>query len=186
MPAVAAFDRWFILINKTVLVLLMMSMTVLVFGNVVGRYGFGVSYGWAEELSRFAMIWTAFLGIGLALRYGQLAAVEMLHFMVPARAARLLRLVVAAAMAAFLLAVLILGAQFAAFSWELRTPVLQWPRGIPYLAVPVGAALALVHLGICLPRFLAGQVIELEDPDIDDPPPGGGSGQVPPGTATNA
>ncbi|HUE46995.1 MAG TPA: TRAP transporter small permease [Aestuariivirgaceae bacterium] len=164
---VKAFDRWLITTNKLALVFLMTVMTVLVFGNVVGRYVFGVSFGWAEELSRFAMIWIAFLGVGLALRYGQLAAVEALQGVLPERARLRVRILVAGVTAAFLIALVILGAQFVAFSWGLRTPVLQMPRGLPYLAVPVGAFLALLHLAVCLPGFVRGETLAMADAEQD-------------------
>ncbi|MDQ0314522.1 TRAP transporter small permease [Amorphus orientalis] len=168
----SAFDHWFTAANKAILVFLMSAMTVLVFGNVVGRYGFGVSFGWADELSRFAMIWTAFLGVGLALRYGQLAAVEVVQLMLPESGARAMRISVAAVMAAFLVALVILGTQFTLFSWNLRTPVLQIPRGIPYLAVPIGAALGLIHLTLSLSHFLSGEDAALDgfDPNAIELP----------------
>jgi len=169
MAGVNAFDHWFTAANKVILVFLMSAMTVLVFGNVVGRYVFGVSFGWAEELSRFAMIWAAFLGVGLALRYGQLAAVEMVQFMLPETGARAMRLGVVLVIVAFLLALVVLGLQFSVFSWKLRTPVLQIPRGLPYLAVPLGAFFALIHLALSLRSFLSGNMLALEDFEADEP-----------------
>lgn len=167
MAKVETFDRWFIATNKAILVFLMTTMTVLVFGNVVGRYLFGISFGWAEELSRFAMIWIAFLGVGLALRYGLLAAVEAIQGVLPQPAKQRMRVVVAGVIAAFLVALVILGSQFVAFSWGLRTPVLQIPRGLPYAAVPIGACLALLHLAVCLPSFIRGETLMMKDVEQD-------------------
>lgn len=164
---VDSFDRWFLKLNKALLVFLMAAMTGLVFANVVARYGFGTSFGWAEELSRFAMIWVAFLGAGLALRHGQLVAVEALGGVLPEHVGRTLRWAVVGAVATFLVALVILGLQFVEFSWKNRTPVLQISRGIPYLAVPLGAAFALIHLAVAARRVLRGEWLALEELDPD-------------------
>ncbi|MEN9892572.1 MAG: 2,3-diketo-L-gulonate transporter small permease protein YiaM [Pseudomonadota bacterium] len=50
------------------LVLLLTAMVVMVFGNVVLRYGFNTGIDFSEELSRFAFIWITFLGAIIALR----------------------------------------------------------------------------------------------------------------------
>jgi TRAP-type transport system small permease protein len=43
-------------------------IVVLVFSNVVGRYGFGSGFAGAEEVSRLLFVWLVFLGAILALR----------------------------------------------------------------------------------------------------------------------
>lgn len=147
----------------------MMAMTALVFANVVARYGFGASLIWAEELSRFAMIWTAFLGAGLAMRHGQLVAVDLVQDLAAPSVRHALRIAVALAMAGFLVALIVLGVQFVEFSWGNRTAVLRLPKGIPYLAVPIGAGLALLHLVLQLPGFLRRDWLALEELDRDAP-----------------
>lgn len=47
------------------------SMVVLIFGNVVLRYGFGSGLAFSEELARYAFIWMTFLGAVAALREGE-------------------------------------------------------------------------------------------------------------------
>jgi TRAP-type C4-dicarboxylate transport system permease small subunit len=139
----------------------------MVFINVVGRYGFGFSFGWADELSRFAMIWTAFLGAGLALRYGQLVAVEALQSLLPRHMEIAVRAVSALIIAGFLLALLILGILFMEFSWDNRTPVLRVSRALPYLAIPLGATMALIHLGFGFLAYLRQDWLLLEELDPD-------------------
>jgi TRAP-type C4-dicarboxylate transport system permease small subunit len=53
---------------EAVLVLLMVSMVLMVFGNVVLRYGFNSGITFSEELSRWAFVWMVFLGAIVALR----------------------------------------------------------------------------------------------------------------------
>ncbi len=53
---------------EIVLVALLACMVVMVFGNVVLRYGFNSGLTLSEELSRFAFIWLAFLGTVVGVR----------------------------------------------------------------------------------------------------------------------
>ena len=56
----AKFDRGFLWLNRVLLMALLALMSVLVFANVVLRYTTGDSIVWAEELSRYLMIWLTF------------------------------------------------------------------------------------------------------------------------------
>lgn len=51
-----------------IVVLLLAGMTVMVFANVVLRYGFGSGIDVSEELSRFFFVWLIFLGSISAMR----------------------------------------------------------------------------------------------------------------------
>lgn len=155
-PVLPAWERWFLQANRWALVLLFGAMSALVIANVIARYAFSFSFTWAEEVSRYTMIWASFLGLGPALRVGGHIAVESLPNALPAAAARVLRAVLVAIMAVTLAVVLWLGWQYALFGWEQESPVLNWSLGQIYLAIPVGAALALVHLALVARSWISG------------------------------
>ncbi|EBA06908.1 TRAP transporter small permease [Sagittula stellata] len=54
---------------EVLLVLLLAGMTIMVFANVVLRYGFGSGIDISEELSRFFFVWLIFLGAIVAMRH---------------------------------------------------------------------------------------------------------------------
>lgn len=60
-------DGYFVAI-KAVMALLLAAMVVLVFGNVVLRYGFNSGIAVSEELSRWLFVWMVFLGAIVGLR----------------------------------------------------------------------------------------------------------------------
>lgn len=60
-------DLYFKLL-KLLIVLCMVAMVVLVFGNVVLRYAFNSGISVSEELSRWFFVWMIFLGALVALR----------------------------------------------------------------------------------------------------------------------
>lgn len=51
-----------------VIVIALASMVVMVFGNVVLRYGFNSGIAISEELSRFFFVWLSFIGAVIAFR----------------------------------------------------------------------------------------------------------------------
>lgn len=145
----SAFDRLdnlFVALNKLIVALLLAVMVVLVFGNVVLRYGFSASIGWVEELSRYMMVWLAWLAIGLAYRSGAHIALDFLENALPEAAARALRAFTLVTMIGFFGALIYLGGQYAIFSWGDETPMLRLPFGLIRLAIPVGSAVMLLHL----------------------------------------
>ncbi len=152
--AEAAFVRG----NEVVVVLMGAVMVVLVVANVFCRYVLGFSVIWAEEVSQYLMVWIAFLGAGLALRQGRHVAVEMLQDWLPTAPRRNLRWGVLIAVFAFLVTTLVLGLDFAWFARGMETPVLNIPLALPYLAVPIGALLAAIHLLLIARDYAAGRL----------------------------
>lgn len=64
---------WFYRFLNVLLVLLLSSMVVMVFGNVVLRYAFNSGWSVSEELSRFFFVWLTFIGAIVAFReYGHM------------------------------------------------------------------------------------------------------------------
>ena len=62
------FTDGFFRLAEALLVLMLGAMVVMVFGNVVLRYGFNSGLDFSEELSRFFFIWITFLGAIIAMR----------------------------------------------------------------------------------------------------------------------
>jgi len=58
-------------------------IVVLVFSNVVARYGFGSGFAGAEELSLLLFLWLVFLGSVLALRQHAHLGMELLQALLP-------------------------------------------------------------------------------------------------------
>lgn len=67
----AALADYYFRFLKFILVVLLAAMVIMVFGNVVLRYGFNSGISVSEELSRWAFVWLTFLGAVVALRERQ-------------------------------------------------------------------------------------------------------------------
>jgi TRAP-type C4-dicarboxylate transport system permease small subunit len=74
---------------KGVIALCLAVMVVLVFGNVVLRYGFNSGITVSEELSRWLLVWLTFLGAIIAVREHAHLGVDTLVRMLPAGGKRI-------------------------------------------------------------------------------------------------
>ena len=138
-------ERVLVRVNQALIVLMMMTMATLVFTNVVSRYLFAHSLNWSEEIARYLMIWITYLGAGLAMRNGQHVAIEFGQAALPKALHPWIRGLVAATILVFLGVITVAGIQFTEFAWRQRTPVMQWPMGAVYLAIPIGSLLFALH-----------------------------------------
>jgi TRAP-type transport system small permease protein len=138
-------DKGLQALNALVLCAMLLGMLACVFANVVSRYLFAVSFAWAEEAARFMMIWTVFLGAGLALRHGLHVAVTLLPDAVPPLRRPLFWISLAVTFTFFAL-LMRYGLDYALFASRQRSTILRLPMIWVYMAVPVGAGLALAHI----------------------------------------
>ena len=163
--SLSRFEQVLVAGNRTVIFLMMVVMATLVFTNVITRYIFNFSIIWAEEVSQYLMVWIAYLAAGLALRQGRHVAIEMFQDRLRPPLGRALRAAIAGMILVFLAVLAVLGFQFVAFAWIQETPVLNISLGIPYLAVPIGAMLFVLHLLFVFRGYLQKQFEPVHDLD---------------------
>jgi C4-dicarboxylate transporter DctQ subunit len=122
-------------------------MTTVTFVEVVRRYFFGASFPWAEELVRFLLVWTTFLGGSAAFYHGNLICFDLfIGKLSPPKQT-------GAALASALLVFVILGFFFYyglayALSRPIRfqrSPGLNLPMIYVYISIPVSMGLMLFY-----------------------------------------
>lgn len=141
---IGAID-WF---NEALLVVLAVTLGVLTalgFAQVVARYVLAQPLVWSEELIRYALIWSVFLGAGITVRKGLLPAVEIVSHLAPEAVRRVLGWVCILISAAFWLVLVVFGMEIVRNVEGMSSGAMELPMSIVYAAVPVGAALALLN-----------------------------------------
>lgn len=143
-------------------------IVVLVFSNVVARYGFGAGFAGAEELSLLLFLWLVFLGSILALRQRAHLGMELVQALLP----RPWRRVCAVITHVLILYVLWL---FLAGSWTQTvigthnySTVLHYPSSLKAASGLICAGSMLIIVGLNLVRIL------INSPNAQvpgDPPP---------------
>ena len=73
-----ALVRYFFKLLELLVVIFMIAMVVMVFGNVVLRYGFNSGISISDEMSRYCFIWLTYVGAMVAMREGGHLGVDSL------------------------------------------------------------------------------------------------------------
>ncbi len=154
-------------------------MVVLVFGNVVMRYGFNSGITMSEELSRWLFVWLTFLGAIVAMKEGAHLGSDTLVSRLP-MAGKKLFMVVGHALMLFVCWLLFKGSyEQMIINWETTSAVMETSMAIFYgsgVVAAVSIAVILLHKLWCLftgqlsERDLVG-VRESEEEPIDVPAP---------------
>ncbi|MBU0994311.1 MAG: TRAP transporter small permease [Proteobacteria bacterium] len=76
-----AFHRVIIVIEKALLFLILFSMIIISFGQVIARNIFDQGYMWVDIFLRHGVIWIAFLGASLATEYRQHIKIDVFSHM---------------------------------------------------------------------------------------------------------
>ncbi len=126
---------------EVVVVLILTAMSILVFLNVVLRYGFNSSINITEEVSRYMFVWLAFLGAILAFSENHHVSVTILTHKLSEKGRNLLGIVTDIAM--LFCCYLIVEGGWIQFQLNLSNyaPISRLPQGITYLAAVVAGAL---------------------------------------------
>jgi TRAP-type C4-dicarboxylate transport system permease small subunit len=139
------FERYFVATNRWMLIIMLAVMSVIIFANVVLRYSTNVSIEWAEEVARHLMIWLTFIGCGPVLRYGGHIAVENLQDSLPRPMAIALRAFIAVLLAGLFVFLTWYGIEYMDRTQYQQTPATQISFAYIYAALPIGAAMTLIH-----------------------------------------
>lgn len=121
-------------------------LAVVVLLQVVFRYLVDLPLFWTEETARYCLVWASLLGAGVALKRGEHIAVTYVVERIPIGPARAVLVLSRTCVGLILTVMLWGGIQLVAVTHFQLSPALRIPMSVPYLAVPVGSCIMLVHL----------------------------------------
>ena len=141
--ALSLADRGLEFLERAAIVLLfLVSVSVLIL-DIVLRSTVGVSFAWAPELTRYAIVWLVFIGASVGARSGAHISIDLFSEVLSERHARWLLQGAAAisVLGCFMLAYH--GARLVQHmaQFNQHSPSLRWPMWAIYLAVPIGFGL---------------------------------------------
>ena len=148
------FERYFLAANRWLLIVMLGVMAIIIFANVTLRYTTSQSIEWAEEVARHLMIWLTFIGCGPVLRYGGHIAVENLQDALPRPVAVAVRAVIALLLLGFFVFFVWFGIDYMDRTQYQQTPATQISFAYIYAALPVGAALTIIHWLLIMRNYI--------------------------------
>jgi C4-dicarboxylate transporter DctQ subunit len=141
-------------ILKYTLVFLLTAMTVVVVIGIVARYILLISIPWTEELARYLMIWTGFVGFGVAYRKRELISVKIFIDILPAKFLRIALFISDVLCSIFLIIVVIYGIKLCLMNMNQVSPAARIPVSIIYAAIPLGCTIYLFFVVESISSFL--------------------------------
>jgi TRAP-type C4-dicarboxylate transport system permease small subunit len=136
--------------ESALLVALLVSMTGVVFLQVVFRYVLTHPLHWSEELARYLFVWISLIGAALALHKRGHFGLDFFFQKLPVAAARWGRLIVHALVGALILVILVEGIVLVQKTALQESPAMGMSMGLAYASLPVCAGLMALHLIVIL------------------------------------
>lgn len=119
--------------------LMVLSVAIGVLARFVFTHtSYRISVPWTEEVSRYLMIWTVFLGGAVAARSGKLIGVEFVVQALPALPGRVVKYTALTLSIMFYALMCLVGWKWVEFGLSQTSPVLEVPMTVINLAMLVG------------------------------------------------
>lgn len=167
MPVSRIFD-WF---EDVVMVACMAIITILITTQVVLRYVFNDSITWAEELTRFLVVWMSFIGAAMGVRLSGHISIDLFSTILPERQRRFLDVGVCLAGLLFAACLFVYGGRL--FLHTVATgqlsSAMRMPMYLVYFIFPVSAfllAFRFTQRAWSALRSTAGSPSRIEDEKI--------------------
>jgi TRAP-type C4-dicarboxylate transport system permease small subunit len=117
------------------------GMVISILLAIISRFIIKIPIPWTEELSRYLMIWTAFIAGSLGLKRGVHVGINFVVQRVPEKASRWIGLITNISLLFFFLVLIIEGFHLTILVAGQMSPVLRVSMAWVYSSLPVGAAL---------------------------------------------
>ena len=120
-------------------------MAVVVLAEVIFRYALLLPLFWTEEFARYCLVWSSLLGAGVALKRGEHIAVRFFSDKLPKGIRMGTALCVQIFIAALLGVIFWGGVDLVILTRHQLSPAMRIPMSWPYMAIPVGSLIMLLH-----------------------------------------
>jgi len=128
-----------------VLIGLISGISILIFVQVVFRYGFNHSIYWSEEVGRYTLIWITFIGASVGFKKKAHVGVDFIYKSMGLKARNILTVVSDLSILILALVLAVYGIKLASFVRFQTSAALLIPMSVPYSAIWIGGILTAVH-----------------------------------------
>ena len=144
MKIIHDIDKVINKILRFIVIIMLSVMSVVVFAQVLFRI-VHLSIPWSEELSKYLLIWSTFLGAAICIRKGSLVGLEFLKNSMSEEKQKILQTILNLIVCAMLLFLINVGFWAVRRVWFQITPVLKLSMGLIYAAIPIGSVFMLIN-----------------------------------------
>ncbi len=122
------------------------AMVVIIFAQVYFRFVIGYSLIWSEEMGRYLLIWSTFLGLGVLGKQRDILSITMIVGRLSPRFKFLADILADIISIFFMAIVLFYGLRLVKNTMAQLTVVTQFPMGLVYLVIPIGTGFYMLHI----------------------------------------
>lgn len=144
MKIIHDIDKVINKILRFIVIIMLSVMSVVVFAQVLFRI-VHLSIPWSEELSKYLLIWSTFLGAAICIRKGSLVGLEFLKNSMSEEKQKILQTILNLIVCAMLLFLINVGFWAVRRVWFQITPVLKLSMGLMYATIPIGSVFMLIN-----------------------------------------
>ena len=144
MKIIHDIDKVINKILRFIVIIMLSVLSVVVFAQVLFRI-VHLSIPWSEELSKYLLIWSTFLGAAICIRKGSLVGLEFLKNSMSEEKQKILQTILNLIVCAMLLFLINVGFWAVRRVWFQITPVLKLSMGLMYAAIPIGSVFMLIN-----------------------------------------
>ncbi|WP_456408138.1 TRAP transporter small permease [Thiolapillus sp.] len=140
--------KWLEVFEKTLITVGLGAATLLLFANVVARYLFHSGFTWVLELVQYLFAWVVLIGSAYGFKAGTHLGIDIVVEKFSPQNQKRIALLALGLCLLFVVLVFWYSIQYTLriYEWGDLTLDLQIPQWIPYLAIPVGLGLMILHL----------------------------------------
>ena len=140
MDTIRTIDQFLEKIEKMIISLSVIAMSIILIGNVISRSVFNNSWTFAEEVGQFLIIAITFIGISYAARRNSHISMSALYDLLPPKMKRLLMLIISSFTSVTLYYLAYIATKYTIRVYELGkvTPALRVPMYLIIMIIPIG------------------------------------------------
>lgn len=132
------FAKWYCIV-------ILFSMVVVMFLEVLMRFVFNSPIGWAENYVKFSLISVAFLGASLTIRMRSQISVKILWNKFPSLLTKIMQVVIDIVVLAFFVGIIILGYKAAALMPGVYPDMWGIKRSYAYMILPSTSVIVVIQ-----------------------------------------
>ena len=140
-------DKVLTFFEENVVFILLLTMLIAVFSNFISRYFFSTTIGWAEELSRYLLIWSTFIAASYGVKKGSHITLDVLIIYMSEKANKVLRAISYVICMLYCVLIIYIGIPFVnnLISDNQLSPSLSLPMYIVYGSIILGSVLMFIR-----------------------------------------
>ncbi len=132
-------------IAEYLLIVLVGTISILIFVQVVFRYVFNHSIYWSEEVGRYLLIWITFVGASVGFKRKAHVGIDFLYERARGAIKDYLNIIIEIFILLLSAVMLIYGIKLSIFVRFQLSPALFLPMSLPYSSIAFGGFLILIH-----------------------------------------